>query len=180
MAFESAYKRPDITASPTPTPATFHRSRRGSPIVPWVIGILSFLVIAVFIASFFLDSFVRARVEARMNEKLIGYHTRLPRAHVQLLDLSLTLWGLTIVQDAHPSPPVADISKLAFRIQWGELILGHVVADVQLTHPNLHINLTQLKSEHADKVPLSHKGPQTRCRRRTDSRSTVFEFATAK
>ena len=80
-----------------------------------------------------------------MNEKLVGYHTSLDHAHVQLLSGTLILNGLVVKQDAHPTPPVADLPKMEFNIQWREVFTGHVVGQVLLTHPHVHINLIQLR-----------------------------------
>ncbi len=136
------------------------RSWRGSRVAGWVIGTLAVLVVAVFIASYFLDPIVRARVETAMNQKLVGYHTSLSHAHVQLLSGTLILDGLIVRQNAHPTPSVADLPKMEFNIQWRELLSGHVVADVLLTHPHVHINLIQLRAEKAAPVPLSKEGWQ--------------------
>ena len=126
----------------------------------WVFGTLAVLAVAVFVASYFLDPIVRAHVEATMNQKLVGYHTKLDHAHVQLLSGTLILNGLILKQNTHPNPPVADFPQMKFSVQWRELVTGHVVADVLLTHPRVHINLTQLRAEKADPVPLSQKGWQ--------------------
>lgn len=69
------------------------------------------IVIAVFIASFFLDGMIRPRIEAQMSSKLKGYHVTMGHAHLQLLTLRLTLRRLVVVQNAHPRPPVADIIR---------------------------------------------------------------------
>ena len=65
------------------------------------------LLLALFIVSFFLDGIIRPRIETAMNEKLKGYHTTLPHAHLQILGGRLTLSGLRIIQEHHPKPPVA-------------------------------------------------------------------------
>jgi len=95
-----------------------------------------------------------------MNHELVGYHTRLGYAHVQLLNGSLILTGLVVTQNAHPDPPVANLAEMGFHVQWTELITGHLVADVLLTHPKVHINLTQLKTQASSKVPLKNEGWQ--------------------
>ena len=104
-----------------------------------------------------------------MNEKLVGYHTSLSHAHVQLLSGTLILNGLIVKQDTHPTPPVADLPKMEFNIQWREALTGHLVGQVLLTHPHVHINLIQLRSEKADPVPLSKKGWQ-------DALEAVYPF----
>lgn len=161
MAAGTAYK-----SAPEATPP---RSARGSRAAGWIIGTLAVLVVGVYIASYFLDPMIRTRVENSMNQRLVGYHTRLSHAHVQLLNGSLFLDGLVVTQNAHPSPPVADLPQMSFRIQWSELVLGRVVADVLLTHPRVHINLIQLQAQNASKVPLREVGWQ-------DAIQSVYPF----
>jgi hypothetical protein len=152
MAAGSAYK-----VSPEPAPS---RHVRGSRVAGWIVGALVVLVAGVYIASYFLDPVIRTRVENSMNQRLVGYHTKLSHAHLQLLNGSLFLDGLVVTQNAHPSPPVADLPQMSFRIQWSELVLGRVVADVLLTHPRVHIDLIQLEAQNASKVPLRKEGWQ--------------------
>jgi hypothetical protein len=161
MAARTAYK-----VSPEPTPP---RIGRGSRVAGWIFGTLAVLVVAVYIASYFIDPIVRTRVENSMNQRLMGYHTRLSHAHLQLLNLSLHLDGLVVTQNAHPSPPVADLPQMSFRVQWSELVFGRVVADVLLTHPRVHINLIQLQAQNASKVPLRKEGWQ-------DAIQSVYPF----
>src|ERR1700674_2081183 len=113
----------------------------------WIGGIFAALILALFIASFFLDGMIRARTEAAMSQKLTGYHVALDRAHLQLFGGRLTLNGLKIIQQAHPHPAVADVPIMRFHIEWKELLSRRVVADVLLSHPKVHINRTQLVSE---------------------------------
>src|SRR5258708_7425689 len=82
------------------------------------------LIVGLFILSFFLDGIIRPRLERAMNEKLKGYHTTLPHAHLQLVGGRLALYGLQIVQETHPRPPVAHIDSMRFTIQWRELFSG--------------------------------------------------------
>ena len=142
---------------------------RRSRISAWVISAFAILIVAIFILSFFLDPIVRARVENTMNQKLVGYHTRLAHAHVQLLNGSLILDGLVVTQNAHPNPPVANLPEMGFHIQWRELLTGHIVADVLLTHPRVHINLTQLRTQASSKVALKDEGWQ-------DAIQSVYPF----
>jgi Domain of Unknown Function (DUF748) len=118
------------------------------------------LAVSIFVASYFLDPIVRTHVENAMNEKLHGYQTRLARAHLQLLNGALTLSGLTVIQKAHPRPPVADIPRMRISIKWSELFSGHVVAKVVISKPRLSVNLAQLDSEKSNKVPIKNEGWQ--------------------
>jgi len=133
---------------------------RKHPVLFWVGGIFAMLIVALFIVSFFLDDIVRARTQAAMNQKLKGYHVSLRHAHLQLVGGILTLNGLKIIQQAHPHPPVADISMMRFHIQVKELFSRRIVADVRLWRPKIHIDQTQLVTEKKDKVPLRQKGWQ--------------------
>src|SRR5260370_40746327 len=126
----------------------------------WSGGIFATLIVALFIASFFLDGMIRVRTQAAMNQNLKGYHVALAHAHLQLVGGILTLNGLRVIQQAHPHPAVADVSMFRFHIQVKELISRRVVADVLLSHPKVHVDQTQLVAEKKDKVPLRQKGWQ--------------------
>jgi hypothetical protein len=136
-----------------------HRSM-ARRVVPWFLGGIAFVLIGVFIASFFLDGIIRPRIEAKMNASLKAYHATLPHAHLQLLGFALTLQDLTVVQLAHPQPPVATFPVMTFRIHWRALLFGRVVANVLLSHPKFHINHAQFATEQKDPTPLRQKGWQ--------------------
>lgn len=126
----------------------------------WIVGILVSLVLIVFIASFFVDEPLRRNTEKRMNQSLKGYKVRLPKLHFSLIGLSITLKGLTVSQEAHPDPPVAEFPYLRASVQWREILSGKLVGDMRLEGPKVHVNLKQLKSEAASKVPMKQKGWQ--------------------
>jgi len=127
-------------------------------IVLWFLGGIAFLSIGAFIFSFFLDGLIRPRIETNMNASLKGYHATLPHAHLQLLGLTLMLRDLTIVQLAHPQPPVATFPILRFRIDWKSLLFGRVVAYVLLERPKFHIDEAQLATEQKDPTSLRQTG----------------------
>ncbi|TSK07448.1 MAG: DUF748 domain-containing protein [Geobacter sp.] len=126
----------------------------------WVVGVLIALVLIVFIASFFIDEPLRRSTEKRMNQSLKGYSVRLPKLHFSLIGLSITLKGLTISQQAHPQPPVAEFPYLRASVQWREILSGKLVGDMRLDGPKIHVNLNQLRTEAASKVPMKQKGWQ--------------------
>jgi hypothetical protein len=126
----------------------------------WVGGIFGTLIVALFIASFFLDDMIRTRTQVAMDQKLKGYHVALAHAHLQLVGGILTLNGLKVIQQAHPHPAVADVPMLRFHIQVKELFSRRVVADVLLSHPKVHIDQMQLVAEKKGTVPLRKKGWQ--------------------
>ncbi|TGU74757.1 DUF748 domain-containing protein [Geomonas terrae] len=138
------------------------RTRGGAvpKVLLWVVGVLIALVLLVFIASFFIDEPLRRTTEKRMNQSLKGYSVRLPKLHFSLIGLSITLKGLTISQQAHPQPPVAEFPYLRASVQWREILSGKLVGDMRLDAPKIHVNLNQLRTEAASKVPMKQKGWQ--------------------
>jgi hypothetical protein len=143
-------------ASDSPTIQAY----RGHRVLFWIGGVIALLIIALFVASFFLDDIVRARTQIAMNKKLTGYHVSLEHAHLQLLGGALTLNGLRIVQEAHPSPTVAVFPMMRFSVQVEELFSRHIVADVLLHRPKIHIDETQFVAEKNSKTPMRQEGWQ--------------------
>jgi len=144
-------------AAPSSSSSSAYRRHR---LLFWVGGIFAALIVALFIASFFLDEMIRVRTQVAMNQKLKGYHVALAHAHLQLVGGILTLNGLKVIQQAHPHPAIADVRMMRFHIQVKELFSRRVVADVLLSHPRVHIDQTHLVAEKKDKVPLRQKGWQ--------------------
>ena len=132
----------------------------GSNILRWGVGIPVALVLVLYIASFFLDEPLRRITEEKINRDLKGYSVLLPGLHVQLIGLSSTLKGLTILQQAHPDPPIAYFPILKVSIHWREILSGRLVAELRLDQPKININLLQLRNEVASKVPLKEIGWQ--------------------
>lgn len=126
----------------------------------WAIGIPLALALVLSVASFFLDEPLRRNMEKNINRDLKGYTVRLPKLHLQLLDLSLTLKEMAVVQQAHPDPPVVYFPVLRASIHWRALIAGKLVAQFVLDQPNININLAQLRSEAANKASLKERGWQ--------------------
>ncbi|MBV8056720.1 MAG: DUF748 domain-containing protein [Deltaproteobacteria bacterium] len=104
-----------------------------------------------------------------MNANLKGYHVTLGHAHLQLLTLRLTLGRLIIVQDAHPSPPIAEFPLIRFHIHWAALLSGHVLASVGIWNPQVHVDLPQLATAARSKTPLRQRGWQ-------DALESIYPF----
>ena len=126
----------------------------------WGVGIPAALALVLYTASFFLDEPLRSIMEKQMNRDLKGYSVQLPKLHLQLIGLSLTLKGLTVMQQAHPNPPIAYFPVLKASIHWREILSGRLVAEFRLDQPKININLPQLRSEAASKVLLKERGWQ--------------------
>lgn len=126
----------------------------------WVLGLFASITFMVFIASFFLDEPLRRTIEKQMNSSLKGYSVRLPKLHLQLVGFTMTLRGLTVIQNANPKPPVAYFPLLRFSVHWREILEGRLVAELDVDRPELSINLPQLRSEVTEKVKLKERGWQ--------------------
>ena len=126
----------------------------------WGVGIPVALLLGISCASLILDKPLRSYMEKKMNSDLKGYSVRLPGLHLQLLDLSLTLKGLAVLQNAHPATPVVQFPVLTASIQWRSILSGKLVAKLRLEQPKIVINLQQMESEAADKSTLKERGWQ--------------------
>lgn len=105
------------------------------------------LVVLIEVSAYIIDGPLRNTMEQRLNERLKGYTASLPRLSIHPLSLSVTLKGLTLHQIAHPNPPVLEIRNLTAGVHWRALLHGALVADFLIDRPQLHVDLTQLKTE---------------------------------
>src|SRR5262245_54947060 len=74
-------------------------------------ALLVVLILAVG-ASSFIDEPLRRVVVRQMNQHLKGYSADIRRLSFHPIGLSLTLYDLTFVQQAHPDPPVFQAPRL--------------------------------------------------------------------
>lgn len=126
----------------------------------WIAAGVAALVFVLIMAANYVSPIIRTHIEKAMNRSLVGYKTRLPSARLRFFDGTLFLYGLSVVQEAHPSPPVITIPMLRVSIQWRELLWGKVVADCLISQPIASINLTQLRSEKSSHRSVKEEGWQ--------------------
>jgi hypothetical protein len=126
----------------------------------WGAGAVACLIVAVVAASFFIDEPLRRYVERRMNAQLKGYTVRIGALDLHPWSFAVDLNDLVIAQDGHPDPPVVRVPELSASVQWRALLSGRVVADVQVERPAVHLNLTQVRHEARDEVPVQARGWQ--------------------
>jgi uncharacterized protein DUF748 len=151
---------PVRNATESGRPAPERDQSRGARLALWLAVAFVGCPAILLAVSYLLDPTLRSWAERNMNARLKGYETRLGGAHLNIVDGTLTLRDVTLIQKAQPQLPVAHFPIFTLEIQWRGLFNGHVVADLFLFHPSLHINLAQLRTEYADKLPLSKKGWQ--------------------
>lgn len=139
------------------SPAVKQRNARG---VRWSIGLPIALVLILFMASFYIDEPLRRLTEENINRNLKGYTVQLPKLHLRLIDLAVTVEDVSVLQQSHPNPPVAHLPMVKTTIHWKEILSGKLVAEVLVDQPKININLQQLRSEAASVVPMQERGWQ--------------------
>jgi Domain of Unknown Function (DUF748) len=123
------------------------------------IALLVLVALAV-VGSFFIDEPLRRGVVRQMNRQLKGYSADIRKLSFHPVGLSLTLYDLRFLQQAHPDTPVFHAPRLDASVQWKALLRGRLVADFALTQPAVHVNLQQLRAEAADPTPVKDHGWQ--------------------
>ncbi len=141
------------------TQASSERTKR-SQIFRWVGGLLLCLFLILFLARHFLDKPLGQYLERRMNAALQGYQVEIAEIDFNPFDFSLTIFDLTVRQDAHPQPPVVFVPKLSISVHWKKLLAGHLVAEWHVFKPKLHVNLQQLRAEDEDETAVEERGWQ--------------------
>jgi hypothetical protein len=107
-------------------------------LIIWGGGILTVLLVAIFVLAYFIDEPLRRRVEREMNARLKGYTIRIEKLDFHPIGLSLDLEKLWIYQTPQPDPPIAYIPNLHASVHWKALLSGRLVGDFQLDDPKIH------------------------------------------
>ena len=108
--------------------------------------IVALLVLA-HVVGFAIAEPLRKAAERRMNEALTGYSVKIGGLRLNIFGLGVDLLDVVVVQTAHPKPAVARLPRFGASIQWGALLSGKVVGDLELDSPHVFLNLTQARAE---------------------------------
>ncbi len=128
-----------------------------TPRLKWVAATAAMLVLLVAGGVMFMNQRLAPFIEHQLAMHVEGYQFTVGQASLSPT-LALDIRRMTIRQTAHPDPPVAEIPRWRFSIQWREIFSGGIVSDYVIDHPTFHITLPQAKKEVLDKVPLHKKG----------------------
>src|SRR5262249_19947339 len=128
----------------------------------WIfVGIpLAIILVIAYAIAFMIDEPLRRYTEAKMNRALKGYTVRIKKLDFHPHGFSLDLLGVTLVQDAHADPPVAEIPYWHSSVNWKALLRGRVVGDMLIDRPKVYMNLAQARKEIADPTPVKQRGWQ--------------------
>jgi hypothetical protein len=111
---------------------------------------LAILFIPIFlavIASLFVDEPLRTYAERQLNEHIKGYTFHIGALDFHPLGFSVDLERVTVIQNDHPDPPVAELAKWHASIHWRELLSGHLVSDQYIDRPIVHVTRPQAAQE---------------------------------
>lgn len=125
-----------------------------------ILGIILAFVLLIIIASFFVDEPMRRAMEKNMNERLTGYTARIQDLDFNIFGFAVVLHNVSVRQNENPEPPVALIPRLKASVQWSELLKLKLVSDFVFDQPQVYVNLTQMRKESNDSVPVHKRGWQ--------------------
>ncbi len=126
----------------------------------WIGGILAVVIVLAYTAAYLMDEPLRAYVEREANHRLTGYTLRIRALSVHPHTLSFDVRDATLIQDANPKVPIADIHRLNTTIHWRALLHRRLAADMTFARPTFHLDLSHIQTETTSKVPLKDKGWQ--------------------
>ncbi len=129
---------------------------------PWMVGAATaaLLVATLFIAVRLVNEPLRRYLEANLNASLEGYTVSLPAVELRPFSLALSLIDLSVRQNAHPDPPVVELSRMTAGVHWRALLALRLVADLHVASPRLHIDRRQVVAEADDALAVQDKGWQ--------------------
>lgn len=126
----------------------------------WTLAAIAVLLLLVWITSYAMDSPLTRYMQRTVNQRLKGYTASLERAHFNPFNLSVTLHGVELVQDAHPDPAIARFPEVWADLEWSSLLHGRVVAKFEFTEPVLYVDRNHLEQEAKDPTPVKEHGWQ--------------------
>ncbi len=89
-----------------------------------------------------------------------AYTIWISKARFTPVSFALDLYGVKIIQNAKPDPPVAEISHLKASVHWTQLLRLRLVGDLRMEEPKVHVDLANLKKEQENKYPVRQEGWQ--------------------
>jgi hypothetical protein len=135
-------------------------SRHLSRGVVWTAAAITGLLVFVWILSYAIDGPLTRYMQGSVNQRLKGYTASLQRAHFNPFSLSVTLYAVGLVQDAHPDPAIAHFPQIWADLEWSSLLHGRVVAKFEFTDPVLYLDRNHLEQEAKDPTPVKERGWQ--------------------
>jgi hypothetical protein len=126
----------------------------------WLIGAVAGLIMLIIAVAYFIDEPLRRYTEQTLNSHLKGYKVHLGNLDLHPLRFSVDLYDVTIVQEANPEPAIVYVPRAHASLAWRALLSAHVVGDLLIEQPDVHMNLKQIRDEAEDDLPVRERGWQ--------------------
>ena len=163
-----------VARAPEPDPAPEPRRPRGAGLLQWLerairrlsrwtlwtAAVVAALLVLVWVLSYALERPLTNYMQRAVNQRLKGYTASVRRAHFNPFALSMNLWDVWLVQNAHPDPPIARFPLIWADLEWTSLLHGRVVAKFEFPDPVLYVDRNHLQTEARDPTPVSEHGWQ--------------------
>lgn len=129
-------------------------------IVGWTIMGLVAIALLVTGASYLASGPIRDYLVRNANSHMKAYTIEIGKARFSPVWFALDLYDVKIVQNARPDPAVLEIPHLKASVHWKQILRLHVVGDLRMERPRLHIDLANLKEEQERNYPVKKEGWQ--------------------
>ena len=134
--------------------------RRLSRWVVWSAVAIAAPFLLIWVLSYALERPLTSYMQRAMNQQLNGYTASIRRAHFNPFNLSMNLWDVGLVQDAHPEPAIARLPHIWADLEWTALIHGRIVAKFEFVEPVLYLDRNHVEAETRDPTPIKERGWQ--------------------
>jgi Domain of Unknown Function (DUF748) len=135
-------------------------ARRLSRWTLWTLAASAVLLLLVWAGSYAMDGPLTRYMERSVNQRLKGYTASVRRAHFNPFSLSMNLYEVALLQDAHPDPPIARLPHVWADLEWSSLLHGRVAAKFEFIEPALYVDRNHLEQEAKDPTPMKEHGWQ--------------------
>ena len=125
----------------------------------WVMAACAAVILLGGIGLWFVDEPLRVYAERQLNGRIAGYTFHIGTLDFHPIGLSVDLENVTVIQEAHPDPPLAHIAEWHASIQWEGLLSGRLVSDHIIDRPLIHFTRPQAAQELQD-APAQKKSWQ--------------------
>jgi hypothetical protein len=132
--------------------------RRGSRWASWTAASVAALLVFVWILSYALERPLTGYMQRAVNERLKGYTASVGRAHFNPFNLSMNLWDVSLVKNAHPEPAIARLPHVWADLEWAALLHGRIVATFEFVEPVLYLDRNHIEAEARDPTPVKERG----------------------
>lgn len=110
------------------------------------IGLLLVILLAGLALSM-VDEPLRAYAESEFNRLVQSHSIHIGALHFHPVGLSVDLEDVTVVQNAHPDPPILRLAQWQMSLHWGALLSGRLVSDHSIERPVVHMTRPQVAKE---------------------------------